>query len=276
MNIATAIVKQRKKFGWSQEELASQLDVSRQSVSKWESGQSIPDLDKIARLADLFDVSTDYLIRGGATSDTVATHAANKTTVNLVEASNYIDAKYQSSKIAMKGVALSICSPMPLIMLLAGVRGGVLELSQTTAVAIGIVSILALVASAISFFVRSSQMESDMRDLSTIEFSISPTTRAAMQTQQQAFASIYTKQISLGVMLFILSAAPLLLVAILLGEVALVVFAMSLIFPICAAVVALVAPASAKRDAIELVLKEGDLDKGKSESVKNSEKLGAF
>ena len=47
MMLADKIIELRKKLGWSQEQLAEQLEVSRQQVSKWESGMSIPDIDKI-------------------------------------------------------------------------------------------------------------------------------------------------------------------------------------------------------------------------------------
>ena len=63
MIFADKLIRLRKKAGWSQEELAAQMNVSRQSVSKWESAQSIPDLDKIIRLSQLFGVSTDYLLK---------------------------------------------------------------------------------------------------------------------------------------------------------------------------------------------------------------------
>lgn len=66
MILAEKIVFLRKRKGWSQEELADKLDISRQSVSKWELGASIPDLDKIIKLSDLFDVTTDYLLRDDA------------------------------------------------------------------------------------------------------------------------------------------------------------------------------------------------------------------
>ena len=64
MILADKIIEMRKKNGWSQEELADQLEVSRQSVSKWESAQSVPDMNKILRLSELFGVSTDYLLIG--------------------------------------------------------------------------------------------------------------------------------------------------------------------------------------------------------------------
>ena len=63
MILADKIIENRKKNGWSQEELANRLGVSRQSVSKWESAQAVPDLKKILQLAEVFGVTTDYLFR---------------------------------------------------------------------------------------------------------------------------------------------------------------------------------------------------------------------
>ena len=63
MIFADKLIALRKKAGWSQEELAQQLNVSRQSVSKWEGAQSVPDLDKIVQLSRIFGVSTDYLLK---------------------------------------------------------------------------------------------------------------------------------------------------------------------------------------------------------------------
>ena len=62
MILAEKIVQLRKKNGWSQEELAAQLNVSRQAVSKWEGAQSLPDLDRILQMSALFGVTTDYLL----------------------------------------------------------------------------------------------------------------------------------------------------------------------------------------------------------------------
>ena len=56
MIFADKLILLRKKAGWSQEELAEQMNVTRQSVSKWEGAQSVPDLDKIIRLSELFGV----------------------------------------------------------------------------------------------------------------------------------------------------------------------------------------------------------------------------
>lgn len=64
MNIAGRIQHLRKSKGISQEELADQVGVSRQAVSKWESEQSAPDIEKVVLLSDFFNVTTDYLLKG--------------------------------------------------------------------------------------------------------------------------------------------------------------------------------------------------------------------
>ena len=63
MILADKIVSLRKKAGWSQEELAEQLGVTRQSVSKWEGAQSVPDMDKVVQMSRLFGVTTDFLLK---------------------------------------------------------------------------------------------------------------------------------------------------------------------------------------------------------------------
>ena len=63
MILADKITALRKKAGWSQEELAEQLGVTRQSVSKWEGAQSVPDMDKVVQMSRLFDVTTDFLLK---------------------------------------------------------------------------------------------------------------------------------------------------------------------------------------------------------------------
>ena len=64
MNLADRIQHLRKARGISQEELADKIGVSRQAVSKWESEQSIPDIEKIILLSDYFETTTDFLLNG--------------------------------------------------------------------------------------------------------------------------------------------------------------------------------------------------------------------
>ena len=97
MILADKIINERKKNGWSQEELAQMLSVSRQSVSKWESAQAVPDLNRIIQMAKIFNVSTDYLLKDEIEADTttapteaVYSEYENVKKVSLEEADRYI------------------------------------------------------------------------------------------------------------------------------------------------------------------------------------------
>ena len=63
MALSEKLYKLRKKSGLSQEQLAEQLNVSRQAISKWESGTSIPESDKLISISNYFNVSLDYLMK---------------------------------------------------------------------------------------------------------------------------------------------------------------------------------------------------------------------
>ena len=64
MKLSQKIAELRKSHNWSQEELAYRLGVTRQSVGKWESDAALPELDKVVQMADIFGVTTDYLLKG--------------------------------------------------------------------------------------------------------------------------------------------------------------------------------------------------------------------
>ncbi len=68
MTLGEKLQKLRKARAWTQEELAEQVGVSRQSLSKWESAGALPDTANVIILADLFGVTTDYLLREGEAS----------------------------------------------------------------------------------------------------------------------------------------------------------------------------------------------------------------
>ena len=63
MILADKIIYLRKRAEWSQEELAEKMGVSRQSISKWEGAQSIPDMNRLLKLSQIFGVSTDFLLK---------------------------------------------------------------------------------------------------------------------------------------------------------------------------------------------------------------------
>ncbi len=69
MNFSEKLLTLRKAKNLTQEQLAEKLDVSRQSISKWESGQAVPEMEKIVALSVVFDVTTDYLLKSSEIDD---------------------------------------------------------------------------------------------------------------------------------------------------------------------------------------------------------------
>lgn len=125
MILATKIIQLRKKNGWTQEDLAEQMHVSRQSISKWESARSLPDLTRIIEMSDLFGVSADVLLRDdldvdsdiGATETTRETSAtAHTRLVDLEEVTAYIDARHRAAPLIALGVVGCILAAIPVIL----------------------------------------------------------------------------------------------------------------------------------------------------------------
>ena len=124
MLLADKIMNLRKKLGWSQEELASHLNVSRQSVSKWESGMSIPDMNKIIGMSHLFGVSTDYLLIDEVEEyhkegEVMQEEDESIKTVSLEEANLFMHLKEQLAGKFAATISAYILSPVILIILAA-------------------------------------------------------------------------------------------------------------------------------------------------------------
>lgn len=127
MTLAEKIIKLRKEQGWSQEELSVRLGVSRQAVSKWESMASLPDLDRILKMSELFGVSTDYLLKEEAPQEESCVKEEGEVgdglrTVSLEEANQYLDTVRSTAPKIAGGVSLCILSPVPLILLSSAVE----------------------------------------------------------------------------------------------------------------------------------------------------------
>lgn len=69
MKLSDKIIKLRKSNGWSQEDLAEKLNISRQAISRWENGSALPDAQNILQISKLFDVTADYLLNDDYESD---------------------------------------------------------------------------------------------------------------------------------------------------------------------------------------------------------------
>ena len=159
MILADKIIENRKKNGWSQEELADRLGVSRQSVSKWEGAQAVPDMKKIVQMSEVFGVSTDYLLR-----DDIETPAAPEVmpvdngleetvrAVSMEEASAFLGHNEKAAVTVSTGVMLCILSPVILILLGGLAETGKISLGEETASIAGVIILLAIVACAVAMF----------------------------------------------------------------------------------------------------------------------------
>lgn len=152
MILADKIIRMRKKNGWSQEELAEKMNVSRQAVSKWESAQSVPELEKILLLGEIFGVTTDYLLKDEIENEEFTNDDASSgiKRVTMSEALEYIEHRKKASLLIALGVFLCIMSPAALVIL--SVTPFYFNIPMGFAVLMGIVALLIFVALAIGIF----------------------------------------------------------------------------------------------------------------------------
>ena len=212
MILADKIVDLRKKNGWSQEELAEKLDVSRQSISKWESAQSIPDMGRILRLSEIFGVSTDYLLkdeieRPGA-PETTAPDSSGRL-VTMEEANDFLRARdFTAPRIAL-GAMLCVLSPAALILLGAAQEFGYIPLSENQAGGIGLVILLALVGAAVALFVACGQRTERFAYMEKEPIDTLYGVDGMVRERRERYRAAHTRQLTLGVVLCIVSVLPL-------------------------------------------------------------------
>lgn len=214
MILADKIINERKKNGWSQEELAERLSVSRQSVSKWESAQAVPDLQKILKMAEIFGVSTDYLLKDEIEPElTVPEEYSNNTatsplrTVTLHEADEFLKIQSKTAPMTALGVSLCIISPALLIFLTGFEKFG--ERFETIGAAIGLVTLFILVAIAVFLFITSSSKLKKFEFLEKEVFETAYGVTGMVKEKQKEYSETHTRRLALGVILCILSVIPL-------------------------------------------------------------------
>ena len=156
MILADKIIRLRKKNGWSQEELADKMNVSRQAVSKWESAQTIPDLEKILQLGALFSVTTDYLLKDEIEEEEFSNDSSSDTTVKKIsieEANTYLEQRKSASWRIALATFLCILSPIALIVLttLSGLPNPII--TETTASAVGLIVLFAFILCAVPIYI---------------------------------------------------------------------------------------------------------------------------
>ncbi|MBQ7816949.1 MAG: helix-turn-helix transcriptional regulator [Oscillospiraceae bacterium] len=221
MILADKIILLRKQYGWSQEQLAEQLGVSRQSVSKWEMGLSIPDLDKIVKMSQIFGVSTDYLLKDevnelpDASSVSVsADHDIDESRfISLEDANTYMNLCERLAPFFGLGVALCIICPIPLIFL-----GGLSEMAkyapyEDVMAGIGVAILLLIVAMGVGVLVvcgmQLGKWDFLEKEAITLEYGV----KGIVEKKKAAFEKNFVRSIATGVVLCIVGIVPMLAAA---------------------------------------------------------------
>ncbi|MBQ6661418.1 MAG: helix-turn-helix transcriptional regulator [Lachnospiraceae bacterium] len=206
MILADKIIDERKKCGWSQEELADKLGVSRQSVSKWESAQSVPDLQRILEMSKIFGVSTDYLLKdeeGVRTNSDSEYEGVSARRVSMEEANEYLaETEKFSGKIAI-GACLCVASPVILIGCLALQRAGILFAKQNTAIAVGVLMLLGLVTTAVAIFIPAGLANGKWSWLGREIFDTEYGVDGMVRSRQERFQPSFVMNITLGVIMIL-------------------------------------------------------------------------
>lgn len=212
MIFSEKLIQLRKKAGWSQEELADQMNVSRQSVSKWEGAQSVPDLEKIIRLSKLFGVTTDYLLKDEIEeeeSPSVSEEISSARYISLEEANAFLEVKTITSRSIAYGVFLCILSPICLLILGVLSESKKYGLSENMAVGIGMIILLIIVAIAVAIFIDSGSKTSSFQYLEKEVFETEYGVTGMVKERREAFRDTYTRNNIIGACLCVLAMVPL-------------------------------------------------------------------
>lgn len=287
MNIADRIITQRKKCGWSQEELAEQLGVSRQSVSKWESGASTPDINRILEMSEIFGVTTDYILKGTAEEELRGQNALPATDISFTserlmtvdEINQFMTATSEFGKRIARGVAMCILSPA----LLIGLAGFVKEadnpygvISDTTMVLWGLVFLAIMIACAVMLFIRGGSLMSQYAYVKKGEFYLEQGSIDVIEGVLADFEPQFSSGIAKGVGLCIMSPIPLIATSLIGFPDPFVVLMVSALLLIVAVAVSIFIKMSVIKDGFLQLLKREAFDPIKKENARREEWFGGI
>lgn len=262
MNMAEKIMDLRKKKGWSQEELAERLGVTRQSVSKWESGQSVPDLNKIVFMSDLFGVTTDYLLKEDKPEleeyYAPEEEEAQIRRITVSDAVRYLKLRQSAAKYIAVGVFMCILSPVIMFLLIGLRESRYVGMSEGLAIGAGLGALLVIVGAAVVLFIITGIRNKEFEFLESEPVVLDPAAREMVNERKKAFSRIYTVLIVVGVVLCILAAIPIILGGLFATAQFAVMTTLCLTLCIAAAGVFLLVFGGVQSAAFERLLEEGD------------------
>ena len=281
MIFADKLIDLRKKNGWSQEELAEKLNVSRQAVSKWEGAQSVPDMGRIIQMSELFGVTTDYLLKDEieqAELSQVPAADSPTRTVDMEEANAFLKAREINSRMVAIGVMLCILSPVALILLGSALDKGILPWSENAVGGVGLVILMLMVIPAVGIFITANMRVSRFEYLEKEPVETLYGVTGMVRDRREKFRPVYSRQLILGILLCVASVIPLFVTMIFrVDDPFLGTAGIACILVMAAAGVPLIVRVSMIWGSYQILLEEGDYTReGKEETGKYGVIGGAY
>lgn len=218
MILADKIIAERKKNGWSQEELAEKVGVSRQAVSKWEGAQTTPDLQKLLALSEVFGVSSDYLLKDEMEDpDYIQTSMDDESTyrkVTMEEANEFLQIKKEAAPKIALATMLCVMSPICLILLAGLSELSSFPISEDAAGGIGMIVLLVLIAIACAIFISCGAKTKVYEFLEKERIDTEYGVTGMVKERKKQFEAQHTRYNVIGTVLCICGVLPLFVVAI--------------------------------------------------------------
>ena len=261
MILADKIIRLRKKNGWSQEDLAYKMNVSRQAVSKWEGAQTIPDLEKILQLSILFGVTTDYLLKDEIDDEQLANDTSSDTTVKRIsieEANAYIEQRKKAAWRIALATFLCILSPITLLVLsmLSELPNAIV--TEATAGAVGLTVLFAFVLCAVPIYIYCGFKNQPYAFLDkNIPFELEYGVKGLVTEKKNAFRPTYIAYNIIATCVCIFSVVPLVLLSFS-ESVILVAAALALLMILAGIGAGMFIVAGTQNASMQKLLKEGD------------------
>ena len=277
MILAEKIIALRKKNDWSQEDLAEKLNVSRQSISKWESTASLPDMNRILEMSRVFGVTTDYLLKDEL-DDTVYTDQEEPAIprVTVEEANAFLSACAVYARQLAFCVTLCILSPVPMLALVGFSQMRRPALPENLAGGAGVVLLLILVACAVAGFILTGNRMKRYEYLKSGAFETDYGVSGIVGEQARAYEPRYNVSVVTGVVLCILCCVPLIIAGVLGAPDSVCVLLTALLLMIVAGGVYLLVSAGTVHGSFEQLLRQGDFDPSEQERTHKSRRFGGF
>ena len=277
MILADKIIRLRKKNGWSQEELADKMNVSRQAVSKWEGAQTIPDLEKILQLSVLFGVTTDYLLKDEIEDEELTNDTDSNTNVKRIsieEANAYIELRKKAAWRIALATFLCILSPITLIVLsiLSELPNAIV--TETTAGAIGLTVLFAFILCAVPINIYCGFKNQPYEFLNkNIPFELEYGVKGLVTEKKNAFRPTYIAYNIIATCVCIFSAVPLVMLAFTENE-TLIAVALALLMIIAGIGAGMFVVAGTQNASMQKLLKEGEFTEKEKKRTSLKEVVG--